>query len=78
MGVRPAALTENELARHLLARLQHMRMVFLPAGIVCGHCALHSVRKTGEPGEGMARAGLTLGYLGLVVTPLLLKWTHFQ
>ena len=26
MGVRPAALTENELARHLLARLQHMRM----------------------------------------------------
>ena len=53
-------------------------LVFLPAGIVCGHCALHSVRKTGEPGEGMARAGLTLGYLGLVVTPLLLKWTHFQ
>ncbi len=53
-------------------------LVFLPAGIVCGPCALHSVRKTGESGEGMARAGLTLGYLGLVVTPLLLKWTRFQ
>ncbi len=38
--------------------------------IVCGHVARSQIRKTGEAGDGMALAGLILGYLGLAI-PLL-------
>jgi hypothetical protein len=38
--------------------------------IVCGHVARSQIRKTGEAGDGMALAGLVLGYLGLAI-PLL-------
>ena len=38
--------------------------------IVCGHIARRQIRETGEAGDGMAQAGLILGYLGVVV-PLL-------
>ena len=33
--------------------------------IVCGHVARSQIRKTGEQGEGMALAGMILGYIGL-------------
>ncbi len=42
----------------------------IPA-IVFGHIARRQIRETGEAGEGMALAGLIMGYLG-VVLPLLL------
>ncbi len=35
--------------------------------IVCGHVARSQIRKTGQAGDGMALAGLILGYLGLVL-----------
>jgi hypothetical protein len=35
--------------------------------IVCGHVARSQIRKTGEAGDGMAQAGLVLGYLGLAI-----------
>jgi hypothetical protein len=33
--------------------------------IVCGHIARRQIRQTGEQGDGLALAGLILGYVGL-------------
>jgi hypothetical protein len=38
--------------------------------IVFGHVARRQIRESGEAGEGMALAGLILGYIG-VIGPLL-------
>jgi hypothetical protein len=38
--------------------------------IVCGHIARRQIRETGESGDGLAVAGLIMGYLGVAV-PLL-------
>jgi len=50
--------------------------VFLPfvgaiVAIVCGHLAKGQIRENGDYGNGLATAGLVLGYLGLAL-PLLL------
>lgn len=37
--------------------------IFPLAGIVCGHIARGQIRKTGEAGDGLALAGLILGYV---------------
>jgi hypothetical protein len=37
--------------------------VFSPAAIVMGHVAKKQIRRTGESGEGLATAGLWLGYI---------------
>ena len=37
--------------------------VFAPASIVMGHVAKKQIRQTGEQGEGLATAGLWLGYI---------------
>jgi len=36
------------------------------AAIILGHLARRRIRETGERGEGMARAGLILGYIGTI------------
>jgi Domain of unknown function (DUF4190) len=41
-------------------------ITFLPA-IICGHLARGQIRRTGEQGDGLALAGLILGYVGAVV-----------
>ena len=41
-------------------------VTFIPA-IICGHLARRQIRRTGEQGDGMALAGLILGYLGGVL-----------
>ncbi len=41
----------------------------IPA-IVLGHMARRQIRQTGEAGDGMALAGMILGYIGLVLTVL--------
>jgi hypothetical protein len=38
--------------------------------IICGHLARAEIKRTGEAGDGMAVAGLVLGYLHFVVTCL--------
>jgi hypothetical protein len=38
-------------------------ITFIPA-IICGHLARRQIRRTGEQGDGMALAGLILGYVG--------------
>jgi uncharacterized protein DUF4190 len=37
--------------------------IFAPASIVLGHLAKKQIRQTGEQGEGLATAGLWLGYI---------------
>jgi hypothetical protein len=37
--------------------------VFSPAAIIMGHVAKKQIRQTGEAGEGLATAGLWLGYI---------------
>jgi hypothetical protein len=36
-------------------------------GIVTGHLALRRVRTTGRGGEGLAKGGLVVGYIGLAI-----------
>lgn len=50
----------------------------IPA-IIAGHRARHEIRRTGEGGDGMAVAGLVLGYLAVIVgTLLVLGWLAFS
>jgi hypothetical protein len=60
----PAAPT-NTLA--ILALL--FGFMFPIAGIICGHIARGQIKRTGESGDGLALAGLILGYVltGLTV-----------
>jgi Domain of unknown function (DUF4190)/Domain of unknown function (DUF1707) len=62
-------------------------VAFWPAtilAIVLGHKARRDIRRTGEQGDGLARAGIVLGYVGLGLTLLLAlillvgmaAWTH--
>lgn len=48
------------------------------AAIVVGHIAINRIRRTGEAGLGLARAGTTLGYVfsaaGLIAIGLLTLW----
>jgi uncharacterized protein DUF4190 len=43
-----------------------------PVGIVLGHIAKRQIRETGEQGEGLANAGLWVGYILTVLGALLL------
>lgn len=40
-----------------------LAFVFAPAGIVLGHIARSQIRDTGERGDGLALAGLIIGYV---------------
>lgn len=40
------------------------------AAIILGHKALRRIRQSGEDGYGLAKTGLVLGYLGLVLMVL--------
>ena len=43
--------------------------MFPIAGVICGHIARRQIRRTGEGGDGLALAGLILGYVltGIIV-----------
>lgn len=42
------------------------------AAIILGHKARRQIRRTGEQGEGMARAGLVLGWVGIALMAFVL------
>lgn len=44
-------------------------------GVITGHIAMSQIKKTGEQGNGLAVAGLILGYIGTVAWVLL--WVSF-
>ena len=55
-------------------------LTFIPA-IILGHMARGQIRKTGEQGDGMALAGLILGYVGGILTIVMVLivaaiWLH--
>jgi hypothetical protein len=57
-------------------------ITFIPA-IICGHLARSQIRRTGEQGDGMALAGLILGYVGAVLAVIMLVvivgiWEHIS
>jgi len=57
-------------------------ITFIPA-IILGHVARSQIRKTGEQGDGMALAGLILGYIGGILVIVILVifigfWVHFS
>lgn len=41
------------------------------AAVICGHIARRQIRETGQQGDGLAVAGLVVGYLGIAVSVLL-------
>jgi Domain of unknown function (DUF4190)/Domain of unknown function (DUF1707) len=68
-----AAQQTNRLAVAALACGVGQMVVFWPAtilAIVLGHKARREIRQTGEQGDGLARAGIILGYIGLGLTVL--------
>lgn len=46
--------------------------VFPIGGIVCGHIARSQIKRTGEGGDGLALAGLILGYVFTALTLLII------
>ncbi|MBL7254718.1 DUF4190 domain-containing protein [Paractinoplanes lichenicola] len=55
----PVVATTNTMA--ILALV--FAFVFAPAAIVMGHISKKQIRQTGEQGDGLATAGLWLGYI---------------
>jgi hypothetical protein len=39
--------------------------------VITGHMALSQIKKTGEPGKGLATAGLIIGYIHIAIITLL-------
>ena len=70
-GYAPAAPPLNQLAVAALscgcAQIFFSVLTGIPA-IVLGHLARRQIRRTGERGEGMALAGLILGYAGVALS----------
>lgn len=74
-GVQPFGVRQtNGLAIAALICGVSQVFVWFLAGIpaiVLGHMARKQIRQTGEQGDGMALAGMILGYIGMALTVLL-------
>jgi hypothetical protein len=73
-ALRPAGTGTNPLAGISLAfgiGQPLLPIVGAIIAVVCGHVGRSQIKKTGQRGEGLAQAGLILGYLGLAI-PLLI------
>jgi uncharacterized membrane protein len=62
-------LSTNTLARASLvlgaAEFFTMGLTAIPA-VICGHLAKREMRQTGQRGDGLATAGLVLGYMAII------------
>ncbi len=65
----PVSTSTNSLARASMilgvAEFFSMGLTAVPA-VICGHIAKREMRETGQRGDGMATAGLVLGYMAIV------------
>ena len=65
----PMSTATNSLARASMilgvAEFFSMGLTAVPA-VICGHIAKREMRETGQRGDGMATAGLVLGYMAIV------------
>ena len=63
------SMPTNSLARASLilgvAEFFSMGLTAIPA-VICGHLAKSEMRQTGQRGDGMATAGLVLGYMAII------------
>jgi len=63
------SMATNSLARASLilgvAEFFSMGLTAIPA-VICGHLAKSEMRQTGQRGDGMATAGLVLGYMAII------------
>jgi Domain of unknown function (DUF1707)/Domain of unknown function (DUF4190) len=63
------SMSTNSLARASLilgvAEFFSMGLTAIPA-VICGHLAKGEMRQTGQRGDGMATAGLVLGYMAII------------
>lgn len=73
--VPPAQQPTNTLA--ILSLI--LSFIVAPAGIITGHIALGKIKRTGEPGRGLALAGTIVGYvltgLAVIGTVLMIMFT---
>jgi len=72
----PAPAYQNTYAlqqkTNVLAIISLIAAFVMPlAAIITGHIALSQIRRTGEQGEGLAKAGLILGYVFVALGVLL-------
>jgi hypothetical protein len=70
----PARRTNPLAVAALACGIGEVFFWFLAAvpAVVLGHMARRQIRETGEAGEGMATAGLVLGWIGIALTVLLI------
>ncbi len=65
----PVSASTNSLARASMilgvAEFFSMGLTAVPA-VICGHIAKREMRETGQRGDGMATAGLVLGYMAII------------
>ncbi|MBV1849237.1 DUF4190 domain-containing protein [Catellatospora tritici] len=61
----PVARPQNSMAliAMILAIAGILTFITAPIGAILGHMALKQVRQTGEEGEGMAKAGIIVGWI---------------
>jgi peptidyl-prolyl cis-trans isomerase B (cyclophilin B) len=63
-AARAAAPTAQPVRTNVLAIVSFIAAFFVPvAAIVTGHLAISQIRRTGEEGRGLAKAGVILGYI---------------
>jgi len=61
----PVARPQNSMAlvAMILAIAGVLTWITAPIGAILGHMALKQIRQTGEDGEGMAKAGIIVGWI---------------
>lgn len=70
---RPAVRRTNQMAIVSICCAAGQLLVGPPsaiAAVICGHIARGQIRRTGEDGDGLALAGLLIGYAGLALAVL--------
>lgn len=83
-GYAAATQPQNSMAlvSLILSLVGLLTWITAPVGAILGHVALKQIRQTGEGGEGMAKAGIIVGWIvtglgvltccGLVILPIIL------
>ena len=64
-GYAAAAPQQNSMAlvSMILSLVGLVSWITAPVGAILGHIALKQIRQTGESGEGMAKAGIIVGWI---------------
>jgi hypothetical protein len=69
-GAQPRTTNGLAIASLVCSLAGFITCVSAPAGVVLGHIARRQIRQTGEQGDGLALAGLWIGYVVSVLALL--------